>query len=201
MKFDAKLAYRSIFIYSKAIFINQQNQICQPELTSVTTVIRKVTSPENANKKDKKDQKETTTEVIHQFIQKPEGPEDPEMVKMPPSAITVKAPDIWPDNAQPKDKKDLKEPINPEATTLQSVITANNLDIWPENAPRNQGPESKEINPKEIVTTAKRLDTSQETAQKAVTERKPLSVTNVTKMVISQEIAKVILKIIFRLIQ
>jgi len=116
---------------------------------------------------------------------------------MLPSVTTVKDQDIWPETAQAKDNK---EPTPPEQT-VPSVTTVNNLDIWPENAPRNKPPENKDKFNQENATTARRLDTSQETALKAETEERTSSATSATKPVILPEIAKVNFSLIFRLIE
>lgn len=128
------------------------------------------------------------------------------MEKMSPSATTAKVPDTWPENALLKDKRDPRELTNPDQTTPPSVTTVKNLDTSPESAPRKElnkdNPESTENpenKPQESATTARRSVTSQETAPKAETERRPSSATSVTKMDISQEIAKVIFFLTFRL--
>lgn len=82
---------------------------------------------------------------------------------------------------------------------LPSATTVKVADTWPENAPKNPEKEKTEVDKTtENATTARRSVTSQETALKAETEgteRKQLNATSVTKVDISPEIARVILKI------
>lgn len=125
------------------------------------------------------------TEVIYILIQVQE-----EDNKILPSATTAKEPDISPETAHPRDKKD-KTDLREDTTTKdlqdQNATTANKADIWLRTVKRSKL--------KRNVTTARRLDTSPETALKAETERKPLSATSVTKVDISLEIAKVKFKL------
>lgn len=97
----------------------------------------------------------------------------------------VKEPDILPETAHPKEKKDktdLKDHITKDLMD-PNVTTVNNPDIWPKIALKSK--------PKRNATTAKRLDTSQETVLKEAKENQ-LNATNVTKLDISPENAQVI---------
>lgn len=109
---------------------------------------------------------------------------------MPQNVTTVKEPDISPENAHLKDKKDktdLKETITKDLMVLNAT-TANRPDIWLKNAISNK--------PQRNVTTVKRLDTSPEIVLKEVTKRLMLNATNVTKLVTLPDSAKVIFEFI-----
>jgi apolipoprotein N-acyltransferase len=118
----------------------------------------------------------------------------------PLNAITVREQAISPDNAPPKDNKDHKDnkdktdktdnttttategTMNPNATTVRELV------IWPETAPSNNNNNNQE---RGIAIIATNQDTSPVIVLKAVTERRLWSATNVTKLVILRETAKV----------
>ena len=124
------------------------------------------------------------------LIQKPE---DPEIAQ---SATTAKALDTSPEIAHLKDKTDKKDLSDPETTRATSATTVEITAISPENVTRSQEKEKTEVQTTKNATTARKSVTFQETVPKEVTERRTLNVTNVTKMDISQEIAKVSLRFI-----
>lgn len=112
---------------------------------------------------------------------------------MPQNATTVKEPDILPETAHQKDKKekDLKDHTTKDLMA-PNATTAKKPDTWPKIVTKNK--------PKRNATTAKRSDTSPEIALKELRKSQVLNATNVTKLVILPEIAKVIFEIYSRLI-
>lgn len=162
---------------------------------------KKATSPENAQMEDPKELREVTEtretiEVLYNSIQEIEvkwlNVTTVKELATSPEIVLKREKKDKKDQADQRDKTDQTDRIDQKDNkTKDSVVpnatTVNNQDTWPNSAPDNQ--------PKKNATAVKRLVTLPETAPK-VTERLLLNVTNVTKLDILPNNAKVTFTII-----